>query len=128
MGINVSVSMGFSNREFLNRPAKKFVRKEEPETNEVKSAGIVVDTNAETAIEKTLSTSAINNISDQININSKLMETLKYLQTHANDKRKKYTFGELWQKLENISDSKDELSDVLVDLDINFSENNIFAA
>jgi len=120
MGINVSTSMGFENRDFLRRSAKQILQKGGADE---KTAEAIINTNI--ADYDNLTESNIYKASAQITLNKSLKETLKYLQAHANDKRKKYVLGELWEKLEEQSSI---YQGELVDFEVDFNLKNIFAA
>ena len=120
MGINVSTSMGFENRDFLRRSAKQILQKGGADE---KTAEAIINTNI--ADYDKLTESNVYKASAQITLNKSLKETLKYLQAHANDKRKKYVLGELWEKLEEQSSI---YQGELVDFEVDFNLKNIFAA
>ena len=123
MGINVSTTMGFENRYFLQNSVKNILLKNganEDISNEIIKQ--VEYTRPETSSDNLF----VLKSSTQITMSNSLKETLKYLQAHANDKRtKEYILGELW---ETISDSKNTYNGELEDFIIDFNEPNIFAA
>ena len=120
MGINVSTSMSFENRDFLRRSAKQILQKGGADE---KTAEAIINTKI--ADYDNLTESNVYKASAQITLNKSLKETLKYLQAHANDKRKKYVLGELWEKLEEQSST---YQGELVDFEVDFNLKNIFAA
>ena len=123
MGINVSTTMGFENRDFLQNSAKNILQKggaDEKRANEIVKQ--VVYTSQEINSDDLFALKS----STQITLSNSLKETLKYLQTHAKDKRKKeYILGELW---ETISDKDTTYQGELEDVVVDFNEPNIFAA
>ena len=123
MGINVSTSMGFENREFLKNTAKSILQKNGADNQAAEETIQNIDFKTSDKYSTDLS---ILRASTQVTLNKSLKETLNYLKAHANDKRKKeYVLGELWQDFTDESDSyQGELKDIV----INFNENNIFAA
>ena len=126
MGLSVSISTGFSNRQFQQNNSKNNVREKENEnTTDIKNTTVPQTNIIESQdyrIERT------NNYMNPtlISINNNLKETLNYLNVHANDKRKQYIFGELWDQIKNTEDNLNE--NMIIDIEIDFSENNIFAA
>jgi hypothetical protein len=120
MGINVSTAMGFENRDFLRSTAKEILQKSG--ADEEKAEAIVTNTiiaDYERPEAKIYSASAM------ITMNNSLKETLKYLRTHAKDKRKEHILGELWNSF-NESDNSNE--NELIDFEVNYDLKNIFAA
>ena len=74
---------------------------------------------------------AVIKASTQISINNTLKETLKYLKTHAGEKRaKKPIFGELWSIFSTSNETSEEnpYKGELYDFQINKNVKNIFAA
>ena len=119
MGINVSTSMGFENQNFLRSTAKQILQRggasKEKSESILKSQGdYFVRPSAD-----------INSLSSQITLNSSLKETLKYLSAHAADKRKPHVLGELWDK---FNEQNEPYQGELVDFEIDYSLENIFAA
>ena len=126
MGINVSTSMGFEKRQFLKKSAKEILKKKGADSDET---GRILET-IDSVGKEMVYPSVFNSYQavSQINSDSSLKETLNYLQTHANDKKKKYVFGELWEQFsENKSDDYDYQGE-LIDFEIDSSLENIFAA
>lgn len=122
MGINVSTSMGFENREFLRNTAKNILQKSGAEihTAEEVVKNVVFDNENSSAGLSVLKAST------QVTLNKSLKETLNYLKSHANDKRKKeYVLGDLWQTL---TDNNDSYNGELVDFVVDANLKNIFAA
>ncbi len=123
MGINVSTSMGFENREFLKNTAKNILQKKGADKN---SAEEIVNNALFEKNEISSSSLSVLKASAQVTLNNSLKETLNYLKAHANDKRKKeYILGDLWQ---NLSENEDTYQGELVDFVIDTSLKNIFAA
>ncbi len=122
MGINVSTSMGFENREFLKNAAKDILQKKGLDS---KSAEKTAQQVRYEFVEDSLGSTVLK-ASTQVTLNKSLSETLNYLKAHAKDKRKKeYILGELWQAL---PDSNTKYQGELVDLVIDYNSKNIFAA
>ena len=123
MGINVSTSMGFENRQFLQNTAKEILQKKGAEPDKAQE----VIQKAVFAGSDFVSSTELNTLkaSTQITLNNSLKETLKYLKGHANDKRKKYVLGELW---EQIDENTDNYNGELIDFEIDSNLKNIFAA
>ena len=117
MGINVSTSMGFENRDFLNNTAKRILRKSGMSLEKAES--ILKNSYYNRPEYDVYRTSA------QVTLNNSLKETLKYLQSHANDKRKRYILGELWDKL---GEQQEAYQGELVDFEVDYTLKNIFAA
>lgn len=125
MGINVSTSMGFENREFLKNAAKEILQKSgatQEQASELTQKAIFASSDF-------VSSTELNSLkaATQISLNKSLKETLKYLQAHANDKRKKYVLGELWEQINNTEDN-DDYQGELIDFEIDNNLKNIFAA
>ena len=129
MGLNVSTSMGFENKEILRSTARN----------------ILVNSGAsQEAAQKVLDSSifeskfgyqnpqlSILKASTQINLNNSLKETLKYLRTHSlKQEPKQHLFGELWNILETTNESSEknpyeaEIYNFIIDENVK----NIFAA
>ena len=133
MGLNVSTTMGFENREQLRDTAK----------NILKSSGASGETSSK-IIEETIfsntksytdiypnSQLAILKASTQISMNGSLKETLKYLKEHANRvPTKRPILGELWENFSENNQSSEEnpYTGELVDFQIDKNLKNIFAA
>lgn len=121
MGLNVSTSMGFENRNFLRNAAREILQR----------SGASQETTSE-ILEKTIfdeniaqkSELSILRASTQISLNKSLSETLKYLKSHAGKKQEKApVFGELWNSFsENNGDFE------LYEFEIDETVKNIFAA
>ena len=124
MSINISTKMGFENREFLKNTAKEILQKSGADNE--KSNELAQKTILGSVLENSSNLSILK-ASTQITLNNSLKETLKYLQAHANDKRKKYVLGELWEALGNFDDSN-ENSGELIDFEVDYNNKNIFAA
>ena len=121
MGINVSTSMGFENRDFLRNTAKQILQKSGTEEKQAES---VVRNQINVQYGKSAEAN-IYGMSAQITLNNSLKETLRYLKSHANDRRKKYVLGELWDML---GEQEDSYQGELVDFEVDFNRKNIFAA
>lgn len=122
MGINVLTSMGFENREFMKNAAKNILQKKGMGSKDAEriSNNVVYD------FVEDSSGMTVLKASTQVTMSRSLSETLNYLKAHANDKRKKeYILGELWQAMPDINE---KYQGELIDLNIDFSEKNIFAA
>lgn len=124
MGINVSTTMGFENRNFLRNAAKEILQKSGADSEKASD----IAQKAIFASSDFASSTELNVIkaSAQITQNKSLKETLKYLQAHANDKRKKYVLGELWQQFDE--NEEDNYQGELIDFEIDTNLKNIFAA
>ncbi len=123
MGLNVSTTMGFENRDFLRNAAREILQRSGASKE---ASSKIIDT----AIfdKKYVSSQAdVFQASAQISFSKSLNETLKYLKSHAMKKEVKTPkFGELWDSLNSAkNDSKDcELFEFVLD---DYAE-NIFAA
>ena len=123
MGINVSTSMGFENKNLLKNTAKNILQNKGMDSAKAENAAqkVIYDFFEEPSTGLT-----VLKASTQISVNNSLQETLNYLKAHANEKRKKeYVFGELWNTLSTGKDN--DIGDI-VDFDIDYSDKNIFAA
>ncbi len=129
MGLNVSTSMGFENRDFLKSAAEQIIQKSGAESEKANQI-------AEKAVFDTRSNAlktqfTVLNSSAQITLNNSLKETLKYLRAHANEtKHKKYVLGELWNvfSANNEASEKNPYRGELYDFEIDKNVKNIFAA
>ena len=126
MGINVSTSMGFENKQFLRNTAKEILQKNGVEAEKASQ----IAQKAISANNEFISNTELNILkaSTQVTLNSSLKETLKYLNAHANDKRKKYVLGELWEQLSGSIIEGQEYKGELLDFVIDDNTQNIFAA
>ena len=125
MGMSVSTSMGFENRELIKNSAKNL-----PQGNEAaqqKASESIIQNSISNARNLT-SQEYILLASTQITLNQSLKETLKYLQKHANDRKKEYVFGDLWKVLntDNEDSEKNPYQGEVFEIDQN--KKNIFAA
>ena len=120
MGINVSTSMGFENQNFLRNTARQILQRSG--ANEEASESIMKTVVSDYGMRPETS---ILGSSVQITLNNSLKETLRYLNAHAKDKRKKYVLGELWNKLE---EHENLYHGELIDFEVDFNLKNIFAA
>lgn len=123
MGLNVSTTMGFENRNFLRNAAREILQISGA-SHEASSK--IIDT---AIFDKKYvnSQTDVFQASAQISFSKSLNETLKYLKSHATKKEVKTPkFGELWDSLSSAkNDSKDcELFEFVLDDDAE----NIFAA
>ncbi len=125
MGMSVSTSMGFENRELIKNSAKNLVQGNE-EAQQKASESIMQ--NSITNARSLTTQEYILLASTQITLNQSLKETLKYLQKHANSRKKEYTFGDLWKVLntENEDSEKNPYQGEVFEIDQN--KKNIFAA
>ena len=124
MSINVSTSMGFENREFLKNTAKEILQKSgtTPEkASEIAQKAVYASSDFASSTELNTMKASV-----QITLNKSLNETLKYLQRHANDKRKKYILGELWEHIDR--NEEDNYQGELIDFKLDYNLKNIFAA
>ena len=124
MGINVTTSMGFENRDFLRDTAKQLLKKggaNEENASEIVQRMVYPDVELESRELSAYRAAA------QITLNNSLKETLKYLQAHANDRKKQHMLGDLWGLLGDY-DSEDNYNGELVDFEIDYNSENIFAA
>lgn len=127
MEINVSTSMGFENQAFLKNTAKDILQKSGAETE--KAEEIVNNTIFSSKNYSTIQTLQMMGLSAQASLNSSLKETLNYLKSRANEKKKKYIFGELWDEfIANCEDAGESYQGELVDFIIDTNAKNIFAA
>ena len=125
MGINVWTTMGFENRNFQNETAHKPEQKGAvTEENSVQNSATVRTYVPAEGIKADL---GIYIPVSQFTQTASLKETLKYLQAHAKEKRKRYVLGELWESLGDY-DGEDDYSGELVDFEIDSGIKNIFAA
>jgi hypothetical protein len=128
MGINVSTSMGFQNREFSESMAKSTLRTNAVNTEKAEeaSSGTVF------AAKNYPASSAfvIFSTSAQISLHNSLRETMNYLRSRAEDKKKKYVLGELWDDFTSNKDGdeEDSYTGELCDYVIDKNLKNIFAA
>lgn len=126
MGLNITHTMNnsqFENRENLRNAAKKILNKQSASAEATQKI-----------IEKTIfSNNTLSNTqlsiikaSAQISLSNSMKETLRYLNSNANKKtRKTYTFGELWNI---VDEDKKSYEGELVDFVIDSSIKNIFEA
>ncbi len=126
MGLNVSTSMTFENREFLRNTAKNILTGKG--ASQESSSRVIQNTTIFNSKEL-YSNAQIEALkaSFLIGLNGDLKETKKYLDKHKkSEEKKKYILGELWNSLENTEekDSTKELYNLIIDYD----SENIFAA
>ena len=128
MGMSVSTSMGFENREYFNNSAQNTAQN----NGAAAEKQVAVSTFApEYANFKPLTTQQyILLASTQITVNNSLRETLKYLRTHAENKKRDYVFGDLWKifNTENEGSEENPYQGELLNIDIEYNKKNIFAA
>lgn len=128
MGLNVSASTGFENKDFLKSTARNILTNGGA-SNEAASK-IIDATHFEraNAIYPELS---VLRAATQITVNTTLNETLRYLKSHANQKSKKTpVFGELWNifSVNNEASEENPYKGELYDFKIDDNTKNIFAA
>jgi len=130
MGINITQTMGgyqFENRENQRNTAKEIFSKQgatDESLNEVMDKTIFSFSNNNTNVYSNVQLSIIKAAS-QINVNDSLKETLKYLKSHtAKRQEKEYVLGELW----DMFTKEQKEYENTIDLEIDFSAENIFAA
>ena len=130
MGLNVSTTMGFENRDAMQNTAKAILNKSGA-TKEQASKLVENTTLFDNYGSNYSSAALVLKTSTQISVNSSLRETLKYLREHAYKKNiKTPVFGELWNQMENSNSDRDsdQYSGELYDLQIDTNITNIFAA
>lgn len=127
MGINITQATGgyqFENRENMRNAAKNILNKqgasEEAINNIMEQTIFDYDT-----IKYSDAQRSIIKASSQLNLSSNLKETLKYLKSHPVKKvEKEPVLGELW----NLFNNETKKSDDIIELDIDYTAENIFAA
>lgn len=119
MGINVSTSMGFENRNFLRSTAKQILQRGGASEEKAES---ILKTQGDYFVRPEAD---VYTTSSQITLNKSLKETLRYLSAHAADKRKHHVLGELWDK---FNEQNEAYQGELIDFEIDYSLDNIFAA
>lgn len=129
MGLNVSTSMGFENREQLKNTARNILKNGGASSEA--SSKIVDETifNNKRAYTDMYSNSQLSIIkaSTQISLNSSLKETLKYLKSHSNRKvEKQAVFGEIWNSFSENTNNQETVE--LFEFEIDENVENIFAA
>lgn len=127
MGINITTGYQFENKENLRNTAKNILNRQgvsaEAENNIMEKA--VFDYSGESYANAQL---AILKASSQISLSSSLKETLKYLKSHPVKRvEKEPVLGELWNLLNSQEDDENSLNDI-IELEIDYSAENIFAA
>lgn len=125
MEINVSTSMGFTNQNLMKQSANELSQK-----SEIKN-GQSIETVKALILSETVNTKYdLTNLSTiaHITLSKSMKETLKYLQAHAKDKRKRYVLGELWEQFSEYQDIDENYSSELLDFEIDYKLKNIFAA
>ena len=130
MGLNVSTTMGFENKDAMQNTAKAILNKSGA-TKEQASKLVENTTLFDNYGSNYSSAALVLKTSTQISVNSSLRETLKYLREHAYKKNiKTPVFGELWNQMENSNSDRDsdQYSGELYDLQIDTNITNIFAA
>lgn len=127
MGMSVSTTMGFENREFINNSGKNNAQSNG--TVAEKAVDVIVPSYNTTNYKPLTTQQYILLASTQITVNNSLKETLKYLRNHENNKKKEYILGDLWKIMntENEASEKNPYNGELLDFDIE-SKKNIFAA
>lgn len=134
MGFNVSMSMGYQleNKDSLKQIAAEILNKSTAQSD-ICSKIIEQTTSANKELTDiyTQPQLSIMKASTQISLNNSLKETIKYLRTHAKEKRiKQPVFGELWAICASTNDNSEEnpYRDELYDFQIDNDVKNIFAA
>ena len=117
--LNVSTTMGFENRNFQNGTAQKSEQK-----------GAVAEENSVQSLSSVKPYLQAEEFKTDLNIyipavlftqSGSLKETLKYLQSHAKDKRKQHILGELWESIVEYEGEEDycgELVDFVIDSEL----------
>ena len=127
MGINVTQTMNgyqFENKENLRNAAKDILNRQgvSEESVETMMGKTIFDYDSKSYSNAQL---AILKASSQMSISNTLKETLKYLKNHSAKKVvKEPVLGELWNLYNNEEDNNAEV----VELEIDYSAKNIFAA
>ena len=126
--LNVSTQMGFENRELLKNTARTILQSGSGASE--KAASAITESIFSGTESNVLPQSLVLRASTQITLSNSLKETLKYLQAHANDKRKAPVFGELLQVTNVTNDESQEnpYKGELLDFEISKDAKNIFAA
>ncbi len=128
MGLNVSTTMGFENRELLRNTAKNILSNSGASEETVSKIieKNVFDLKSSENIQK-----AILMASTQITVNKSLTETLKYLKSHSKkDVKKTPVLGELWNifSANNKASEENPYKGELYNYEIDTNAKNIFAA
>ena len=128
MGLSVSTSMGFENRELFQNSAQNLAQSSEKTVEKTTANNSQLST-VLTNYKPLTTEQYLLLASTQITVNNSLKETLKYLQNHAIERKKEYRFGDLWKMLYDENDDSDEkpYDGILLDIVIDLSK-NIFAA
>ena len=133
MGLNVSVSSDYENREILRSTANMILARGGASAEETKKIIDVALFNSNKSLKEIYTTPEVLVLrgATQITLSESLRETVKYLQMHANKKSvAKPIFGELW----NIFAANNEASEQnpyrgeLFDFEPSKNARNIFAA
>ena len=128
MGLNVSTTMGFENKELLRSTARNILESSGATSSNVSK---IIDQTIFEAKPTENAQLAVIKASSQISLNKTLCATLKYLKTHAGTKVVKTpTLGELWKvfSASNESSDKNRYESELYDFEVDLSGKNIFAA
>ena len=104
--MNVSLATGLENQQFISTSAKMLEQK--TSENAGQRAQTTSSVISEQASLSTMSQFSVLKASTQITLNNSLKETLKYLQAHANDRRKEHIFGELWKILSTTNEEAEK--------------------
>lgn len=123
MGLNVSTQMSFENKDALKNAAREIFKR----SNASKET-------TEKVVEKPIFTNTYNSQADilrastQISINNSLKETLRYLKAQGHRKPKKApVLGELWNLANKSKEENNEYNEIF-NIEIDLTQNNIFAA
>ena len=126
--MNVSLATGLENQQFISTSGKMFEQK--ASENAAQRSQAAQNVIAEQSSLATMSQLSVLKASTQITLSNSLKETLKYLQAHANDRKKEHSFGELWKILSTTNEEAEEnpYNGELLDFVIDKNAKNIFAA
>lgn len=128
MGINITQTMGgyqFENRENQRNTVREILSKKGSSDEAINR--LIDKTIFDSANSRIYSSAQLSVLkaASQISLNGNLKETLKYLKNHNTKKETKTpVLGELW----GLFTKEQENYEDIVDFDIDFSAENIFAA
>ena len=129
MGINITQTLGsfqFENKENLRNTAKNILNRQgaSEQTMQKILDKTIFDSDGRIYSNSQL---AIIKASSQMSINGSLKETLKYLKSHAAEKKTQKTpvLGEIWAL---FNEEKNDYEGELIDFEVDNSAENIFAA
>lgn len=129
MGLNVSTTAAFENKEFLRNAVMDILTQQS--ASQDTTAKIIDKTIFDIKDSYVNPQMSVIKASTQISLNASLSETLKYLRTHSKKKtEKKYVFGELWNIVSTNNEASEEnpYKGELYDFEIDKNVKNIFAA